>query len=166
MVGGDNSEVIWEVSPTFTLGFIFTGTDSFWMSNTTRAVPKVTTPIMCTACMWNKRCEINVSYSGGSWDSTVKVSLHSDQYNTNSDVSKMENISDTLYKRNVRAIICFLYLEGVLGNDIHHWLCNVISHRQINNCSRESNTSLGGRRFATGVTACYDHRDYRLFGGK
>ncbi len=62
---------------------------------------KVTTLILCTAWMWSKRDEINLSYSWGLWDSTVQVSLHSDQYNANSDASEMENVGDAHSKSDV-----------------------------------------------------------------
>ncbi len=64
-------------------------------------------------------------------DSTVQVSLHSDQYNANSDVSEMENLDDALSKSDVRAIIRFLHLEGVLGNNIHFRLCNVFEEGKV-----------------------------------
>ncbi len=81
--------------------------------------------------MWSKWHVINVSYLGGLWDSMVQVSLHLDQYNANSDTSKMENVGDTPSKSNVRTIICFLHLEVVAGNDIHRWPCNVFKQGHI-----------------------------------
>ncbi len=81
--------------------------------------------------MWSKRREINKSYSGGLWDSTVQVSLHSDQCNANSDASKMENVGDTFCKSDVHTIICFLHLEGAPGNDIHRRLCKVFREGNV-----------------------------------
>ncbi len=69
--------------------------------------------------MWSKWCKINVSYLGGLWDSTVQVSLHSDQYNA----SKMENVGDAPSKSGVHRII--------RGNDIHCRLCNVFGEGNI-----------------------------------
>ncbi len=91
----------------------------------TKVILKGTTLILCMAWMQIQWCEINVSYLGGLWDSTVQVSLHSDQYNVNSDASKMENVGDVPSKSDVGVIMYFLHLEGVPSNDIHRRLCNV-----------------------------------------
>ncbi len=41
----------------------------------------------------------------------------------------MENVGDAPSKNDVHAIISFLHLEGVPGNDIHRWLCNVFGEK-------------------------------------
>ncbi len=43
----------------------------------------------------------------------------------------MNNVGDAPSKSDVCVIIHFLHLEGVLGNDIHCWLCNVFREGNV-----------------------------------
>ncbi len=61
----------------------------------------------------------------------VQVLLYSDQYDAISDVSESENVGNTPFKSDVHMIIHFLHLKGVLGNYIHHRLCNVFGEGNV-----------------------------------